>query len=131
VEVLTLLCIDDRPQRLEVRKSLLESYGYRVRTAFSGDAAMMMLQHTRVAAVLLEYKTEDMDAEVVASRIKLQCPSIPIILLSTYADMPERMLWSVDEYVMKSEVSDSLIPAIERVTGHEIRKPRSLGDAAA
>jgi two-component system, NtrC family, response regulator AtoC len=129
VEVLTLLCVDDRPQMLEARKALLESHGYRVRTAFSGHIAMMTLQHTPVAAVLLEYKTEGMDAENVASRIKLHFPDVPIILLSAHADTPKRMLWSVDEYVIKSELAERLIPAIERVTRRseidEIRKPPS------
>jgi len=30
MDALTLLCIDDRPQLLELRKALLESHGYRV-----------------------------------------------------------------------------------------------------
>ena len=41
---------------------------------------------------------------------------MPIILLSAYFDMPERMLWLVDEYVMKSDLPDGLVRVIERVT---------------
>jgi hypothetical protein len=29
--------------------------------------------------------------------------------------MPERMLWLVDEYVMKSELPERLVPIIERL----------------
>jgi len=74
-----------------------------------------------VAAVLLEYKTEGIDAEAVACHIKQRFPSLPIILLSAYAEMPERILWLVDEYVMKSELPERLVPIIERAT-----RPRSL-----
>jgi hypothetical protein len=30
--------------------------------------------------------------------------------------MPERVLWFVDEYVMKSELPEGLVRAVERVT---------------
>jgi CheY-like chemotaxis protein len=112
----TLLCIDDRPQLLELRKATLESQGYCVKIASSGCTAMKMLEDTSVAAVLLEYKTEGIDAEAVACHIKQRFPSIPIILLSAYSEMPERIMWLVDEYVMKSELSERLLPTIERAT---------------
>ncbi len=69
-----------------------------------------------MAAVLLEYKTEGIDAEAVACHIKQRFPSIPIILLSAYACTPESVLWLVDEYVMKSELSERLMPTIQRAT---------------
>jgi len=116
MDALTLLCIDDRPQLLELRKALLESHGYRVKMALSGRIAIKMLQDAPVAAVLLEYKTEGIDAEAVACQVKLRFPSIPIILLSDYACTPARVLWLVDEHVMRSELSERLIPAIERAT---------------
>jgi len=56
-----------------------------------------------------------MDAEAVACHIKQRFPKLPIILLSAYAEMPERILWLVDEYVMKSELPERLVPIIERV----------------
>ena len=110
----TLLCIDDRPQMLQLRKSTLESQGYSVRLASSAYAAIKTLEESPVAAVLLEYKQEGMDAEAIACHIKLRFPSLPIILLSAYPDMPERILWLVDEYVMKSEMPERLTSIIER-----------------
>ncbi len=44
---------------------------------------------------------------------------LPIILLSAYSEMPERILWLVDDYVMKSEMPERLIPIIERA--HRLR----------
>ena len=110
----TLLCIDDLPQALELRKATLESHGYCVKIASSGHTAMKMLEETSVAAVLLEYKQEGMDAEAVACHIKQRFPNLPIVLLSAYSEMPERILWLVDEYVMKSELPERLVPIIER-----------------
>ncbi len=112
---LTLLCIDDRPQALELRKASLESHGYCVKIALNGYAALKMLEETSVMAVLLEYKQEGMDAEAIAFHIRKRFPKLPIILLSAYSEMPERILWLVDEYVMKSELPERLVPIIARV----------------
>ena len=109
----TLLCIDF-PQALELRKETLESHGYRVKIASSRHAAMKMLEESPVAAVLLEYKREGVDTEAVACHIKQRFPNLPIILLSAYSEMPERILWLVDEFVMKSELPERLVPTIER-----------------
>jgi len=88
---------------------------YCVKVASSGHAAIKLLEEESVAAVLLEYKLEGMDAEAVACHIKQRFPNLPIILLSAYAEMPERILWLVDEYVMKSEPPERLVPIVERV----------------
>ena len=112
----TVLCIDDRLQVLELRKAALTSHGFSVRTASTGYAALRMLEQTLVAAVLLEYKPEGMDAEAVAFQIKQWFPKVPIILLSAFSEMPERILWLVDEYVMRSELPEGLVRVVERVT---------------
>src|ERR1700691_6525413 len=110
----TLLCIDDRLQMLELRKATLESQGYCVKLASSGHDAIKTLEQASVAAVLLEYKQEGMDAEAIAFHIKQRFPNLPIILLSAYSEMPERILWLVDEFVMKSELPERLVPIIQR-----------------
>ena len=40
----TVLCIDDLPQVLELRKATLESHGYCVKAASNGRTALMMLE---------------------------------------------------------------------------------------
>lgn len=110
----TLLCIDDRPELLKLRKAALESHGYSVQIASSSYTAINILEQTSVAAVLVEYKGEGMDAEAVAYQIKQRFPNLPIILLSGYSELPGRILWLVDEYVMKSEYPERLLPIIER-----------------
>ncbi len=117
----TILCIDDRPHFLQLRKAALESLGYSVALASSTGPAITLLQETAMSAVLIDYKGEGMDTEAVAFHIKQRFPHQPIILLSAYSDMPERILWLVDEYVMRSTSLDGLAQVIERV----IRKPQS------
>jgi two-component system, OmpR family, response regulator QseB len=129
----TLLCIDDLPQVLELRKATLESQGYSVKLASNGFDAIRMLEETSVAAVLLEYKLEGLDAEAIACHIKQRFPNLPIILLSAYFEMPERILWLVDEYVMKSELAELLVPIIKRAQSLAPRPSEGFerGQAAA
>ncbi len=110
-----VLCIDDRAEMLELRKGALESSGFHVKTVTSGYAAIKMLEETSVDAVLLEYKQQGIDAEALAHQIHRRFPNVPIILLSAYFEMPERILWLVDAYVMKSELPDGLVRVIESV----------------
>ena len=77
---------------------------------------MKILEESPVAAILLEYKREGMDAEAVAYQIKQRFSKLPIILLSAYSQMPERILWLVDEHVMKSELPDGLVRIVEQAT---------------
>jgi two-component SAPR family response regulator len=75
-----------------------------------------MLEETAVDVVLLEYNEEGMDTEALAYQISQRFPSLPIILLSAHSGMRERILWLVDEYVMKSELPEGLVRVIKRVT---------------
>lgn len=111
-----LLCVDDRTQLLQVRKTNLERCGFTVDTATSASAALASLAKTEVASVLLDYKREGLDPEAVAFHIRQRFPDQPILLLSAYSDMPERIFWLVDEYILRSESIERLIEIIERIT---------------
>ena len=110
-----LLLVDDRAPLLQFRKDILEKLGYAVITASTPAMALTKLENHAIDAVLLEYKTEGLDAEAAAFHIKQRFPQLPIVLLSAYACMPERILWLVDEYVMKSEPLEELAQLFERV----------------
>jgi CheY-like chemotaxis protein len=111
-----LLCIDDRSQLLQIRKANLEPLGFSVVTATSASTAIAALEKTDIDAVLIDYKSEGMDSEAVAFHIKQRFPQQPIILLSAYSEIPERILWLVDEYVMRSEPPERLAQVVENVT---------------
>ena len=117
-----VLCVDDRPFLLQLRQTLLEDHGYAVVTANDASTALAQLHTLAIAAVILEYKSGGMDAEAMAWLIKRDFPQQRVILLSAYSDVPERVLWLVDDYVMRSEPLDGLLHVIERVAGSAIAK---------
>jgi CheY-like chemotaxis protein len=122
MECKVVLLVDDILPVLAWRKLMLESAGYIVLTATSGYEAIEVLRQQPVAVVLLDYKLEGMDAEATAFHVKQRFPAMPIILLSAYADVPERIRWLVDDCVMKSEPFRQLLKSIRRLTERQSGK---------
>jgi CheY-like chemotaxis protein len=120
---LTLLCIDDEPNVLAVRKMLLESVGYRVLSAESGPIGLEILKREQVHTFILDYKMPEMTGAEVAQRIRAMQPGLPIILLSACVDLTGDQLKDVDAYVTKGESPEVLLRTIEGV------QPRKVGNA--
>jgi CheY-like chemotaxis protein len=118
---LTLLCIDDEPNVLAVRKMLLETVGYRVLLAGSGPQGLDILQRQHVQTVIVDYKMPEMTGSEVAARIRQTHPGMPIIMLSAFVDLAPEQLKDVDAYVTKGESPDVLLRTIEEV------QPRKIG----
>jgi|SRR5215469_11185974 len=111
-----ILCIDDEPIGLALRKMLLEGEGYSVFLASSGLEGLEMLRSSRVEAVVLDYRMPHMSGDVVALEIRKHWPSIPIVLLSGYPqDVPEDMLNQVNAFVCKGGDPIELLLAIRSV----------------
>jgi CheY-like chemotaxis protein len=120
-----ILCIDDRPEMLKIRKTSLEHLGYQVETASNVTNAISAAATLPISVVLLDYKLEGMDAQAIAHQLKQRFPTVPIILLSAYSEMPAALLWLVDEYVMKSEPVERLSGVIDKVVSVTKVRPRS------
>ena len=112
---LTLLCIDDEPNVLAVRKMLLETVGYRVLLAESGPRGLAILAREHVQTVIVDYKMPEMTGSEVAARIRRTHPGMPIIMLSAFVDLTPEQLKDVDAYVTKGESPDVLLRTIENV----------------
>lgn len=118
---LTLLCIDDEPNVLAVRKMLLEGIGYRVLLAESGSQGLNIVERERVHTVIVDYKMPEMTGSEVAAHIRRSHPDMPIIMLSAFVDLTPEQLKDVNAYVTKGESPDVLLRTIENV------QPRKAG----
>jgi CheY-like chemotaxis protein len=96
-----LLCIDDEPIGLRVRKMLLEREGYEVLTALSGPEGLQLFAGNTVEAVVLDYSMPGMNGDEVAAEMKSLKPEVKILLLSAYVDLPEEALRNVDRRAVK------------------------------
>ena len=116
----TILCIDDEPTGLILRKMLLEGEGYSVLLASSGLEGLVTLQSSPVEAVVLDYRMPHMSGDEVALQIRKRWPSMPIVLLSGYPqDVPEEMLNQVNAFICKGGDPSELLTAIRSVLNQE------------
>jgi CheY-like chemotaxis protein len=107
-----ILCVDDETTGLSVRKMILESQGYRVFTAENGPDGLAIFSAEPIDLVVLDYKMPGMNGDVVAERMKQLKPSIPILMLSAYVDLPSDTLAVVDRYLTKGEDPLMMLKAV-------------------
>src|SRR5205823_10111825 len=114
----TILCVDDNPDELALRRALLESRGFRVLTATEGFAALELALREPVALVVLDYRMRAMDGEAVAKALRANKPGLPILILSGYV-MPERLLDVADVLVPKGESVEGFLGEVEKLAQAE------------
>jgi CheY-like chemotaxis protein len=109
----TILCVDDQESGLEIRKLLLEAQGYRVLTAATGNQAFDTVRREVPDLVVLDYRLTDISGEEVAKILKRDHPSLPILLLSGYPQIPESAKSAVNAFVVKGDPTDTFLRSIE------------------
>jgi CheY-like chemotaxis protein len=111
----TVLCIDDEAIGLKVRKLVLERAGYHVLTATDGESGIQMFQQEAVDVVLLDFSMPGMNGDEVAVALRAAKPAVPIVLLSAFVSLPERMLTLVDACLTKGEGPESMLHKLRDV----------------
>ncbi len=124
----TILCIDDEPLGLFMRKLMLEAQGYCVLTAENGLHGLAIFRRAPVDLVLLDYKMPGgMDGEAVARQIKSIRPFVPVIMLTAYQDdLALELLTLVNKSLSKGEDPIVLLTMIEELldsTSRSVPKP--------
>ena len=107
-----ILCVDDERSGLLMRRLLLESQGYVVLTAESGEEGVAVLAAKEVDLVLLDYMMPGADGGAVAETMKKIKPSVPILMLSAYVDLPSETIAHVDRYVIKGQSPPTLLNTV-------------------
>jgi CheY-like chemotaxis protein len=118
----TILCIDDQPVGLAIRKALLESKGYKAVIAENGPEGIALAHKHPIDAVVLDYRMPGMYGDAVAAVLKSEYPELPIVLLSGVPDLPPAVLALVDAYIAKGDGAGALLSTLEQLTTQR-RKP--------
>jgi len=113
----TILCVDDEPIVLSMRKLVLEDRGYCVLTAESGVHGLAIFQRMAVDLVVLDYKMPGrMDGHAVAREMKRIRPFVPVVMLTAYSnDLPQELLMLVNKTLSKGEDPVVLLTIIEEL----------------
>jgi CheY-like chemotaxis protein len=116
-----VLCIDDEPSNLTVRKLLFERAGFEALTASNGRDGLDIFASQPVDAVVVDYSMPEMDGVAVAAQVKRQKPRVPVIMLSAYSGAHEVANDVVDAFIEKGGDPDVLVRRVEsliRIRSH-------------
>jgi CheY-like chemotaxis protein len=112
----TILCIDDEPAALQVRKLLLESNGHQVIGAVTGEEGIRLFRSQKMDAVIVDYWMSGMNGLAVAREIKKLSPATPIIMLSGLSELPGEAVGIADRWILKGRSAEALLDAIAVLT---------------
>ncbi len=111
----TVLCVDDEKIGLRVRKIMLESHGFRVLTANSGQQGLSLFDDHHIDLVVLDYYMPGLNGGDVAAEMRRRRPDVPIIFLSAYFSLPPAALELANAFITKGDPPDVLIEKIQQL----------------
>jgi CheY-like chemotaxis protein len=116
-----ILCVDDEPNALILRKMVLEKAGYRVIAANSPAQALELLSSEPVDLVLSDQLMPGRTGTELARQIKTISPHLPVVVISGVNEVPADAD-SADLFLSKIEGPVAMcekISALLKQSGHE------------
>ena len=121
-----ILLVDDNANGLAARRAVLNELGHNIVTASSGSQALEKFAAQDFDVVVTDYKMPRMDGLELIIRLRKLSPTLPLILISGFADTMglNEASTGADIVIQKSnnEVAH-LVRAIGRLLGKKVRKP--------
>ncbi len=117
-----LIADDHEVVRLGIKSLLVNTDITVVAEASDGEAAVAAVRKSQPDVVLLDIRMPEMDGLTALSRLRMEHPTLKIIMLSTY-DNPTYVARAValgaNGYLLKATSRDELIGAIRKAAGGE------------
>ena len=113
----TILCIDDDPNLLVLRRRLLQRAGYFVLATNGGPNGLKVFSTGMVDAVVLDYAMPMMNGGAVAAQMRQIKGDVPLILVSGGSIIPEEDLALFNLSITKAEPPGVLLSAIKEILG--------------
>ncbi|WP_156105258.1 two-component system response regulator GlrR [Litchfieldella xinjiangensis] len=123
-----ILLVDDDTSLLKLLGMRLESRGFRVTTAQSGQEALSCLAHERPDLVLSDLRMDEMDGMALFHEIQRQSPGLPVIILTAHGSIPDAVSATrqgVFSFLTKPVDRDELFTAIDEA----LRQAPGSGDS--
>ena len=112
-----ILCLCHDTTTLQVRKLLLEHFGYKVLATDSVGDAKQLAAERCPDLLLMDNGYPAMDYEEVAAQIKLVCPAVLAVVLSPYFATRPGGEGQVDRFISDDESPEFLAAQIQELLG--------------
>lgn len=111
----SILCVDDYETSLGGWCLYLQSVGFSVSTAKTGQEALQVFAVSPVDLVLLDYAMPDTNGGDVAATMKQIKPDTRILMFSGVSEVPERARNHVDAFLQKGQAPAVVLEKIREL----------------
>lgn len=116
-----ILVVDDDHGHLTTLKTIIQSWGYRVRTADDGDEAIARVTSEPVDLILMDVRMARVGGIEALKQIRAYNPSIPVIIMTAYSSVQsavEALKAGAYDYLIKPLDFEILKMTLERAREH-------------
>jgi CheY-like chemotaxis protein len=117
----TIMVVDDEPAVVEMTKSILQHYGYKVLTANHGADALALHSQSKesVRAVLMDMMMPVMDGPTAIRALKDKIPDLPVIAISglMQSDTLKEQLNAEVPFLQKPYTTEKLLESLKKALG--------------
>ncbi|ODS39712.1 hypothetical protein BEH94_06910 [Candidatus Altiarchaeales archaeon WOR_SM1_SCG] len=116
-----IMVVDDEPDVIEVVTDILESKGYDVIDAISGDECLKKLEKEQVDLILMDFFMPELDGRMVIEKIrensKLRDTKIAVLTSATFKKRGVEILKELNvlDYIIKPFDADDLVMRIKKI----------------
>jgi len=103
-----VLCVEHHPEYMGALKYMLETAGYKVMPATTGEQALNLIRAHPVLGVLLEYDLPDASGPAVKAEMKRIKPTVPVLLFNGIDGQTPFLLRFLDSYLRNAERPESV-----------------------
>ena len=111
-----ILCVENHPEYMGPLKYMLESAGYDVMTATTGQQALKLVRAHPILGVLLDYELPDGNCTAVRVEMKRLKPEIPVLLFSGVGGQTPFLLRFSDSYLRSPERPEAVFEELDRAS---------------
>ena len=127
-----ILIVDDDPGQRSLLDSFLRSQNFAPVLADSGERALELLPDGNFSMLISDVRMPGLSGLETLRRVRLQFPTLPVLLVTAYADIREAVVAMRDgalNYLAKPVDLDELLATVRQATGVAQSTPLNLGAA--
>jgi len=114
-----IMVVDDEPDTVDLVKLVLETEGFEVITAYSGEECLRKLEDILPDAVVLDIMMPEMDGWEVFKKIREKYEDLPVAMLTVRNQDIDKMLGlhvlKADDYITKPFGRKDLVERVKKL----------------
>lgn len=105
----TVLCVENQPEYLDALRYMLQTSGFEVVSATTGEQAISVLTENSIQGVLLEYDLPDSTGTAIRAEMKRIKPEVPVLLFAGVGSQTPFLLKFFDAYLRSEHRPEHLL----------------------